>query len=173
MMGTFHVILTFLAVIAARFKDAALRDIVVQSLVVAEGSVDTMFFGSRSYNRAIRVYKILYEAFSRILLYDFEIVYISECNDIQKYFLNISDDEEYDFNMLLSSIELRNYCTRLINFKENLAQRSDLSKFWLSFLEVTEILLNLIYATRSGNWNLYVESLRTTLPCFFGFFCIR
>ena len=66
MMGTFHIILTFLAVIAARFKDAGLRDIVIQSMVVAEGSVDTMFTGTRAYKRAVRVYKILYETFSRI-----------------------------------------------------------------------------------------------------------
>ena len=41
MMGTFHVIPTFLAVIAARLKDAGIGDIAVQSLIVAEGSVDT------------------------------------------------------------------------------------------------------------------------------------
>ena len=71
MMGTFHIILTFLAVISSRFKDASLRDILIQSSVVAEGSVDTMFTGSRAYKRAIRTtYKILYEAFSRILLDD-------------------------------------------------------------------------------------------------------
>ena len=63
MMGTFHVIPTFLAVIAARLKDAGIGNIAVQSLIVAEGSVDTMFSGSRCYNRAVRVYKILYEAF--------------------------------------------------------------------------------------------------------------
>ena len=62
-MDTFHVILTFLALITTPFKYAGLRDIVVQSTIVAEGSVDTMFGGSRAYNRAIRTYKILYEAF--------------------------------------------------------------------------------------------------------------
>ena len=41
MMGVFHVILNFLAVIAARFKDAVLKDI--QSSTVAEGYADTMF----------------------------------------------------------------------------------------------------------------------------------
>ena len=32
-MGAFHIILTFLAVIAARFKDAGLRDIIAKSFV--------------------------------------------------------------------------------------------------------------------------------------------
>ena len=64
MIGTFHIILTFLAVISSRFKDAGLRDILIQSSVVTEGSLDTMFTGPRAYKRAIRTYKILYEAFS-------------------------------------------------------------------------------------------------------------
>ena len=55
MMGTFHVILTFLTVIAARFKDVGLRDIVAQSLIVAEGSVDIMFSGSRCYNSRLSI----------------------------------------------------------------------------------------------------------------------
>ena len=72
MMDAFHIILTFLAVIGTGFKDAGLRDTAIQSNIVAEGSVGTMFSGTRSYKRATRVYKIIYEAFSRILLKDFE-----------------------------------------------------------------------------------------------------
>ena len=143
MMDKFQVILTFFATIAARLRDAGLCDIIVQSLIVIEGSVDTMFSCSCSYNRAICVYKILYKAFSRILLYEFEMVYISECNDIQRYLRNVNDNDESDFIRLLASKELCDYCTNLINFKENLAQRSDLARFWLSFLEVIEVLLNL------------------------------
>ena len=77
---------------------------------------------------------------------------------------NVNDNDESDFIRLLASKELRDYYTNFIHFKENLAQRSDLAQFWLSFLEVIEILLNRNYATSSGNWNLHVESLRSTLP---------
>ena len=49
MMGTFHIIMTLLAVMAVRFKDAGLKDLVIQSVLVAEGSVDTLFSGSRAY----------------------------------------------------------------------------------------------------------------------------
>jgi len=37
------------------------------------------------------------------------------------------------------------------------------------FLEMIEVLLNLIYATRSGQWDLYVEAVRSTLPWFFAY----
>ena len=48
MMETFHIVLTFLAVISSRFKDAGLRNILLQSSVVAERSADTIFTGSRA-----------------------------------------------------------------------------------------------------------------------------
>ena len=47
-METFHIVLTFLAVISSRFKDAGLRNILIQSSVVAERSADTIFTGSRA-----------------------------------------------------------------------------------------------------------------------------
>ena len=169
MMGTFHVILNFLAVIAARFKDAGLRDIIVQSMIVAEGSVDTMFNGSRAYNRAARSYKILYEAFSRILLDDFELVFPLESNKLQQTLQNVDDDFVSSFGTHLSRQELHSYCTNLITFKESMAKQSELARFWFSFLDIVVILLNIIYATRSGDWDLYVESLRTSLPWFFAY----
>ena len=120
MMGTFHVILNYLAVIAARFKDAGVRDIVVQSMIVAEGSVDTMFHGSRAYNRAVRSYKIFYEAFYKIILDDFELEFPLENNKMKQTLQNIDDDFVSSFGTLLSSQELQSYCTKLITFKKNM-----------------------------------------------------
>ena len=57
MMSTFHIILSFLAVIATRFKDAGSQDIAIQSNIVAEGLVDTTFSGTRGYKCVVRVYK--------------------------------------------------------------------------------------------------------------------
>ena len=50
MMSTFNIIITLLAVMTVRFKDAGLEDLVIQRVLVAEGSVDTMFSGARAYN---------------------------------------------------------------------------------------------------------------------------
>ena len=36
---------------------------------------------------------------------------------------------------------------------------SDLAKFWLSYVELCELLLNLKFSTRSGNWQLYEETI--------------
>ena len=44
---------------------------------------------------------------------------------------------------------------------------SDLVKFWLSYLEICELFLNLIYATHTGNWTLYLSCIEEVIPwCF-------
>lgn len=109
-MGTFHAILNFLAVIDTRFKEIGLCDIVVQSTIVTKGSANTKFGGSHANNRDIRTYKILYEAFYQILMDDFELGYPTECNKVQDA---ISTEEEKlvqgCINML-SSKDVHNYC---------------------------------------------------------------
>ena len=102
MMGTFHIILNYLAVISTRFKDAGLRDIIVQSMIVAEGSVDTMFSGTRAYKRAVRVYKILYEAIFRLLLEEYEANNPNCCEKMDEYIQNL--DEASNFNTMLENI---------------------------------------------------------------------
>ena len=54
-----------------RWFDAGLRDALVQSSIVAEGSVDSAFRG-KSYNRGIRLYKTYNEALYRLLLNQLE-----------------------------------------------------------------------------------------------------
>ena len=39
-----------------------------------------------------------------------------------------------------------------------------LRQFWLSYVEMVGILLNTLYATRTGNWHLYLECMRDVIP---------
>ncbi|KAL1274405.1 hypothetical protein QQF64_027219, partial [Cirrhinus molitorella] len=54
-----------LGILGKRFEDAGLRDLCIESGVVAEGSVAGVLDG-RKYNRAVRLHKLLYEAFMRL-----------------------------------------------------------------------------------------------------------
>ena len=55
-----------LSIIGKRFQDFGLRDLCVESGVVAEGSVSGIMDGRR-YNRGVRFHKIMYEALMRIV----------------------------------------------------------------------------------------------------------
>ena len=56
-MGAFHVITTFLAVLGKHFADAGLVDILIESGILAYGSLSGVVEG-RHYNRTIRARKI-------------------------------------------------------------------------------------------------------------------
>ena len=65
-MGAFHLICNFLVTIGKRFKDTGLRDIAVESAVIAEGLIKVALEG-RHVNRTVRIHKIIYKALQRLI----------------------------------------------------------------------------------------------------------
>ena len=63
-MGVFHTACTLLSIIGKRFQDAGLKDLCVESGVIAEGSVAGVLDGRR-YNCGVRLHNIMHEAFMR------------------------------------------------------------------------------------------------------------
>ena len=61
MMGMIHVLMMFMHILSKRFSAAGLRDVLIQSGVIAEGSVDEALSGKMD-NRGVRLYKLAYEA---------------------------------------------------------------------------------------------------------------
>ena len=64
-MGVFHTCCNLMGTIGKRFQDAGLRDLAVESGIIAEGSVENVMSGKK-YNRAVRFHKLLYEAMLRL-----------------------------------------------------------------------------------------------------------
>ena len=67
MMGIFHLLMVYMSILNKRFGYAGLRDVLLQSFIIAEGSVEAAPCG-KSYNRGIRPCKVFYEALNRLLL---------------------------------------------------------------------------------------------------------
>ena len=64
-MGEFHTCMAFLACIGKRFGDAGLQDVLIESGVVASGSVTGVLNGHH-YNRSIRSLKLFCEALQKL-----------------------------------------------------------------------------------------------------------
>ena len=64
-MGTFHTICVALSILGKRFGDSGLKDIFIESQIVAEGSISGVIDG-KHYNRGVRAHKYLYEAMMRL-----------------------------------------------------------------------------------------------------------
>ena len=67
MMGIFHTLMIFMQVLFKRFGDAGMKDVLIQSSVIAEGSIESALRG-KCYNRGIRLYKNFYEDLLRQMM---------------------------------------------------------------------------------------------------------
>ena len=113
-MGAFHTICNFLSIMGKRFQDAGLRDVCVESGVIAEGSITAM--EGRKYNRAVRLHKIVYEAMMRLAWKGFlpwlQVNHRAEVNHLDEALKSISifHDEvsQASFTTLLDDVS----CTR-------------------------------------------------------------
>ena len=156
MMGMFHLLMMFMHVLGKRFSAAGVLDILVQSNTISEGSVDQALCG-KMYNRGVRCYKLMYEAIVRRVLEEMKI----STDEIM--------DDHQSFEEVRSGQSFVKKYTDFINFREALEKGEPLQKFWMSFLEMTEVLLNTIYSLRNGDFELLVECVRLIISYAFAY----
>ena len=111
-LGTFHALCTLLSIIGKRFRDAGLRELAIESGVIAEGSVTATFEG-RNYNRAIRFHKLAYEAFMRVAWEGFY-------PWLDSYYPNETDEIKTSLEAIGDFVEaVINLCVRLATMSQN------------------------------------------------------
>lgn len=173
-MGVFHTICNLLSILGKRFQDAGLRDLCVESGVIAEGSVAGVMEGRR-YNRAVRLHKLVYEAMMRLVWKGFlpwlEVQHPNEIHHLKETLQSIAsfheDVSEASFAHLLENTSYTCTMELFQVYTDSLRDRQGLSAFWMSYLDMTEIMLGLIRASREGDWMLHLASIRQMIPwCF-------
>lgn len=169
MMGMFHMIMTYMHILSKRFADGGLKDALIQSAVIAEGSVDSALRG-KSYNRGVRVYKLFYEALQRLLIE--KLVADGKCGRVDEVcnHLSLEKINEQVYNTLDADETIEEYFNNYTDLKDEIKKsESSLPKFWISYIEMVEILLNVIYACRAGLWDLLLECIREIIPYAFAY----
>ena len=174
-MGVFHTICNLLSIIGKRFGSAGLRDLAVESGIIAEGSINSVLDGKK-YNRGVRLCKLVYEAFFRLAWKQFcqwlkesspeSEVHLSETMKAISYLRSdvcqvalVEVEQNESVSLVLSQF------MHFINCLRN--SRGPLASFWVSFIDIVGILLDLIRGSREGNWLLHLSSVRQMIPwCF-------
>lgn len=173
-MGDFHTICTHLAIIGKRFQDAGLRDLCVESGVIAEGSVTGIMEG-RKYNRAVRLHKLVYEALERLVWKGFlswlETTHVEDAVHLEETLRVIGNFSKEVSQAGLALILKNPSCTRILElfeeYHEVLRFGSGLAAFWVTYLDMVDILLGLIRSSREGDWILHLACIRAMIPwCF-------
>lgn len=171
-MGAFHVACVFLAVIGKRFAGSGLRDLMLESGVVAEGSLQGVLSG-KHYNRSIRVHKLVMEAMCRLQLEQFgEWLNIQnvrvDLNALQQLLIQLRQQCDHEaFSALRHSESFTQLRDLYSNYCKNLT--SPMAKLWQSYIEMVLLLLRFIRATRQGNWSLHKACMKDMLPWFFAY----
>ena len=74
-----------------------------------------------------------------------------------------------DYENLHESPDFKKYHKKLYDFQDELCEESEMCRFWQSFLSMMENLLTILYATRTGYMQLYVESINMLLSWTFAY----
>ena len=132
--------------IFSRFKHAGIVELLSTSGLGGKGTITKTLKGGDT-KRAIYLYKILFEAFTR---YKIE----HPGNAPQSVMLKEVTKESIDNLIDQDSIK-------------QLSQLIDMAKWIESFLDMVDLLLNMIHFQRSGNWPGFLEIVYEFLPyCF-------
>lgn len=175
-LGVFHTLCTMLGIIGKRFQDAGLRDLYIESGVIAEGSVLGVLSG-RQYNRSVRCVKLVYEAFLQLAWKDFPEWLDSHYAGEDKPDLDLLSTVLCDFSCdpnyksFAEKFQATSFQCAVKQFREYLDhlrnQQGDLSEFWMSFIDMASIVLDLIRASREGDLDLHLSGIRRMIPwCF-------
>ena len=158
----FHMLMMYIHILSKIFSDAGVRDVLIQSSVIAERSVDKALCG-KMYNRGVRMYKLMYEAITRKL---FDSVQFD--SDEGNRFIT-HDIEDLSFDQFWKEQGLEKHYNKFLDAKESMKTGHTLQQFWMSFLEMTELLLHTIYSIRNGDWDLLLVCIRNIIPYTFAY----
>ena len=174
-MGAFHTPCNFLSIIGKGFGSAGLRDIAVESGIIAEGSITGMLEG-RKYNRGIRLSKLVYEALLRLAWRGFvewltehhmqDLKHHAKTTEILKTLHDDVSKEEFEAAVQEPSCSI--IVQRFLEYLDYLRSAGgQLAEFWVSYVDMVDILLAFIRASREGNWVLHLAAIRSIIPwCF-------
>ena len=104
-MGLLHMLMMYMHILKKRFSEAGLRDVLIQSNVIVEGSVDKALSG-KMYNRGVRVYKLMYEAVS-IKVIEHMKLGVDEHNSDYIRHITSTDLTKLDYDAVWSEEELK------------------------------------------------------------------
>ena len=163
--------MSFLKILGKRFCEAGLQDLMVESAIVASGSINGVLSG-HNYNRSIRCHKIVYEALERLRIEKFCDTLCpqkrQEFPETSRFLLKEFHDNKQDFSTLFIGKvnEIQNMYQQ---FVAQINETNVTANFWGSYIDAVQLLLTFIRATRESDWALHLATVRKMLKWFFAY----
>ena len=162
-MGGFHVILCLMRSIYSRYRGYGFIELLAQvGTLGGPGTIEKGLNGG-DVKAGVRLYKLLFEALYRIKFrYLEEVAIIPEDENISSFLTQIQEARgKLSFEMIQKLIN-----SPQIQYYQSFVE-GDMAHWIDSFLEMVDLLLNIIHFQRTGNWNGFLECVYKFLPyCF-------
>ena len=164
-LGPFHTHISFISAINKRFQGSGLSEIVVATVIISEGSVDQALRGNH-YNRSIRCLTLMYEVIMRRNIrqgFRKGLELSSELKDKLQVLRNPSTCTQEQLQAISADLQMDAEIYSFIERALESIEKSDspMARFWLSFMEMVEMLIMNIHALRTQDWK---APLRMMMP---------
>ena len=139
--------------------------------MTADGSFSGVIDGHR-YNRAVRLHKTLYEALLRLAWKGFhpwlEQILQEDLIHLEATLLLVNnlceETSQTGFEGVLEQDSCQHTLARFSEILSYLRENNGrLSAFWMLYVDIVEILLSLIRASREGKWMLHLAAIRAII----------
>ncbi|XP_070548281.1 uncharacterized protein [Ptychodera flava] len=168
-LGEFHTAMSFLSAIGKRFRDAGLEDIMIESGILAQGSVNGVMSGHH-YNRSVRCHKLVAEAMHRLRFNEFlDSLTEEEHLPVIAYLLDLRDSYPHSFTDAVNTEEMKQLQQKYTDHIQKCCESNVNYAFWSSYLNMVQLLLLFIRGTREGDWHLHLAAIRQMLPWYFAY----
>ena len=174
-MGAFHLSCIFIAVIGKQFGAAGLKDVCIEVSLIGTGFVDRVLKG-KQYNKGARALKIINEcleqlkpkAFKRWLRKENKEDILVDYLESTELLQLINNTKKTSFNAAIDSCE--RIFELFLHFDQGICSTlGPMALFWNSFIEMTQILLDYIKSSRTGDWSLHLQASKQMLVWFFAY----
>ena len=167
-LGPFHCQLSFINVIRKRFSGSGLSELIVSTDIIADKSVDQAF-RAKHYHRILRALQLTYEALQRRIVRIGVEEGLELSAEIQSALELLRHPSKHSKAELQNAMDVIRNATEFHEFIERAYgiikdYNSPLADYWLSYMELVEILMMIIHALKTQNWMMFKESIRMMIP---------
>jgi hypothetical protein len=140
----------------------------IESGVVAPGSVKGVLTG-KHYNRCIRAHKLVYEALQRLrFLAFYDSLPDNEAEELDSLSVDLLERINENLEDFCSTDStFISWKTAFDSFVGGRIEDNPTFAFWSTYIDMVQLLLLFIRATRTSNWQLHLSVLRSMIPWFF------
>ena len=164
-LGCFHLEMAFMNTIYKRINGCGLSDLVVAAGIIEQGSVEKALSGGH-YKRCMRIHKLVYECLARRMIKNY-VEHESDISELSRLSESFKSEINWERrNKLLEEVcsheEFRTLLQQGFTRIEN--SDSEFGKFFVSYMNMVEILFLNYSSSRTQNWGNYLVSLQLMLP---------